>query len=54
MARGECVPVVVFGPDLVDFLAPGTTLGEVWSTGVLNKEFCGQKEVFYLKKMWAL
>ena len=50
MARGECVPVVVFGPDLVDFLAPGTTLGEVCSTGVLNKEFCGQKEVFLLKK----
>ena len=41
MAIGECVSVLVFGPNLVVFLAAGSTCGEVSSSGVLRKEFCG-------------
>ena len=41
MAIGECVAVLVFGPNLVVFLAAGSTCGGVSSSGVLRKEFCG-------------
>ena len=47
MAIGECVSVLVFGPNLVVFLAAGSTCGEVSSSGVLRKEFCGQKTHFF-------
>ena len=46
MAIGECVSVLVFGPNLVVFLAAGSTCGGVSSSGVLRKEFCGQKTHF--------
>ena len=48
MAIGECVAVLVFGPNLVVFLAAGSTCGEVSSSGVLRKEFCGQKSLCFL------
>ena len=46
MAIVKCVAVLVFGPNLVVFLAAGSTCGEVSSSGVLRKEFCGQKTHF--------
>ena len=46
MAIVKCVAVLVFGPNLVVFLAAGPTCGEVISSGVLRKEFCGHKKCF--------